>query len=101
MAKLTSDVDNAQIKRIFEILKSDSQIFDGLSVTEVEELQEVMRVVNFAKGDCIAAKGEPVDFFGFVAYGKLRVGKNPELTPEQQRKGQKIHFVEIGDMIGH
>ena len=80
--KLTSDIDPAQIKRIFDILRSDSSIFDGCSAAEVEEMQNVLRVVNFNAGECICALGEPVDFFAFVAFGKLRVGKNKVLTEE-------------------
>ena len=42
----------------------------------------VLRVVKFGASDCICQIGEPVDFFGFVAYGELRVGKTKKLTVE-------------------
>lgn len=100
-SKLTHDVDNAQIKRIFDILRTDTVLFDGCTTDEVDEVMNVLRVVSFNQGDCICSVGEPVDFFAFVAYGKLRVGKSKVLSAEQIRKGQKIHYVEIGEMIGH
>ena len=33
--KLLSDIDSAQVKRIFEILRDDTQIFTGMTHEEI------------------------------------------------------------------
>ena len=39
--------------------------------------------------------------FGIVLFGQLRIGKKAELTREEKNRGEKIHYLKIGDMIGH
>ena len=45
--------------------------------------------------------GEDVDMFGIVLFGSLRVGDKLELKPEEKARGEKIHYLKIGDMFGH
>jgi len=42
-----------------------------------------LKCLNFKKDECIARKGEPVDFFGIILHGKLRVGKSKTLAQIQ------------------
>lgn len=39
--------------------------------------------------------------FAIVLFGSLRVGDKMELKPEEKAKGEKIHYLKIGDMFGH
>ena len=45
-------------------------------------------------------KDEPVDMFGIVLFGELRIGKASGLGKEQIKAGHKIHYLTIGDMFG-
>jgi hypothetical protein len=46
-------------------------------------------------------KGEALDYFGLLLYGTLRIGEAAKLTAAEQKQGKTIHFLTIGDMIGH
>ena len=52
------------------------------------------------RGACIVEKGEDMDFFGIVVAGRLRVGQRKQLTEEQAKAGEKIHYIHIGEMLG-
>ena len=49
MARIISDIDNSQIKRILDVLATETDMFVGYSNQEIEELVGVLRVVNFKK----------------------------------------------------
>ena len=81
MARLVSDCDNNQTKRIFEILASDTRVFEGCSNTDMEDLINVLKVVSYKKGETICKQNEFIDFFAIVLYGTLRIGNVAELSP--------------------
>ena len=47
--KLTNDIDAAQVKRIFELLREETLVFAGMTLDEVTSLQNVFRVLNFRR----------------------------------------------------
>ena len=67
----------------------------------MEELQGVLKVLQYKKGNRICDVGEPVDMFGLVLFGKLRLGSQTKLTDLQTKRGLKINYFKIGDMFGH
>ena len=101
MAKLQSDIDVATSKKVFSLLAKDTNIFNGCSEQEVEGMMTILKVVSFDKGDQIVKSGEPIDMFCIVILGELRVGMESSLTPEQEKEGRKMHYLKLGDMIGH
>ena len=100
MARLVSDVDNTQSKRIFELIQTDTKVLDSFGPGDIDEVLNVLKVLQFKKGDCIAMKDEPLDIFGMVLFGELRIGKAQGLGKEQIKAGHKIHYLGIGDMFG-
>ena len=67
--KLLSDIDASQARRIFEVLRTDSTLFDECTSEEMDDMVSVLRLLNFEVNDVICKEGEYVDFFVFVAYG--------------------------------
>ena len=63
-SRLINDIDANQTKRIFEILLTDSNVFRGYSFSDLEEMLEVLRVVQYRKGEILCKEKEQVDFFG-------------------------------------
>ena len=61
----------------------------------------MLKVLHFRKGNRICDLGEPVDMFGLVLFGSLRLGSQTKLTDQQTKRGLKIHYFKIGDMFGH
>ena len=47
--RLINDVDTAQIKKIFEVLREETKIFEGYSNEDVQSLQNVMKVLSFKR----------------------------------------------------
>lgn len=47
--RLINDVDANQTKRIFEVLREETQIFKGWSLEEVLSLPTVLKVLNYKK----------------------------------------------------
>ncbi len=49
--KLASDIDIAQTKRIFEVLREDSpsNMFEGVTSLEMETIASLFKVVSFKK----------------------------------------------------
>ena len=70
MAKIINDVDMPQIKRIFDVLATDSPALSKYCTpADIEELLKVLKVCDFKKGDCICRKNEPIDMVGIVCFG--------------------------------
>ena len=83
MVKLTSDVEVTQIKRMFDVLATDSLALRATcNAADIEEILKVLKVCEFKKGDCICRRNEPIDLVAFICYGQLRVGSAMELTQE-------------------
>jgi len=101
MARLTSDIDIAQTKRIFDIIRSDTQTFKGFSMADIEDMLKVLKVCEFKKGEHVCKKGEAIDMFAVVCFGTLRVGRATSLTDRQKRLGHKINYFKLGEMLGH
>lgn len=49
MPKINSDIDGNQIKRIFEVLREETNLFDGYTSAEVENMSTLFKVLNFQK----------------------------------------------------
>ena len=65
-----SDVEQAQIKRIFDVLATDSlALKNTCTPNDIDELLKILKVCDFKKGDCICRKNEPIDLVGFVCFG--------------------------------
>lgn len=47
--RLINDLDPQQIKRIFDVLREETNIFEGLSYEDVQNLQLIFRVLQFKK----------------------------------------------------
>ena len=47
MARLVSDLDMSQTKKIFEVLANDTRIFKGCNHAEMEEIMSVFKVLDF------------------------------------------------------
>lgn len=47
--RLGHDIDQGQIKRIFEIMGQESTIFDGYSVEDMDEIMSVFKILQFKK----------------------------------------------------
>jgi len=99
--RLVSDIDAAQAKRILELISTETNIFHGFAPADFEEILHVLKIVQFKKGEKLAAKGEALDYFGILLYGSLRIGEAAKLTPSEEKRGHTIHYLKIGDMIGH
>jgi signal-transduction protein with cAMP-binding, CBS, and nucleotidyltransferase domain len=67
--RLTSDVDANQIKRIFDVLREETMLFEGLNAEEVAQLQTVFKILTFRRNEFICTKGDEVDFFGILLHG--------------------------------
>lgn len=62
------------------MLRTDSQLFDDCTADEIEDMVSVLKLLNFEAGEVICRQGEQVDFFAFVAYGRLRIGKDKAVS---------------------
>ena len=49
MSKLISDIDAAHMKRIFEIMQQDTEIFRKYSNPEIEEMLQLFKCLTFKK----------------------------------------------------
>ena len=49
MAKIVSDIDAAQQKRILEILHQEIELFKNLSNTEIEEMMNILKFLQAKK----------------------------------------------------
>lgn len=49
MPKINSDIDANQIKRIFEVLRDETYLFEGFTAIEVELMSTLFKVLNFQK----------------------------------------------------
>jgi hypothetical protein len=49
MPKINSDIDSNQIKRIFEVLREETTLFDGYTAAEVELMSTLFKVLSFSK----------------------------------------------------
>lgn len=47
--RLINDVDSAQVRRIFEILREETNLFDGLAQEDVISLQTVFKFLTFKR----------------------------------------------------
>jgi len=47
--KLINDVDLAQVKRVFEVLREETSLFEGMTTDEVAALQTVFKFLNFRR----------------------------------------------------
>jgi len=101
MTRLASDVDGAQIKRIFDVMRADCPAFKGYSHKDIDDMLLVLKVMQFQNGDCLVQKGEPVDMFAIVIQGRLRVGKKGQYEDEGGRQPRKPITLGFGDMLGH
>ena len=99
--RLGSDIDAGYAKKIFDLISTETNIFTGFAPADFDEILHVLKIVTFKKGEKLAAKGEPLDYFGILLYGSLRIGEAAKLTPKEVKQGKTIHYLKIGDMIGH
>jgi hypothetical protein len=49
MPRLASDIDNTQTKRIFDVLKEETTIFEGYSSSDVEQMSSLFKILTFQK----------------------------------------------------
>jgi len=49
MARLASDIDNNQAKRMFEILQQETAIFRKYSSQDIDEMLNVLKILNVKK----------------------------------------------------
>ena len=49
MARLSSDVDMSQVKKVFEVISTDTTIFKGCQPLEIDEMLQVLKICNFKK----------------------------------------------------
>jgi CRP-like cAMP-binding protein len=89
--RLISDVDANQIKRIFDVLRDETSIFEGMSQEDVASLQTVFKVLTFRRNDFICKKGDEIDFFGILLHGGVFA------SIEHNR----IRSLQIGEMFGY
>jgi hypothetical protein len=47
--RLNNDIDNSQVKKIFEVLREETDIFKGFSQEEINNLLVVFKVLQFKK----------------------------------------------------
>lgn len=47
--RLINDVDQAQVKRVFEVLREETNMFEGMSQEDVNQLQLVFKFLNFRR----------------------------------------------------
>ena len=47
--RLINDVDTAQVRRIFEILREETNLFEGLASDDVLSLQTVFKFLTFKR----------------------------------------------------
>ena len=73
----------------------------GYSPKEIEDMLSVLKIISFKKGECICEKNSPMDQLLWVVYGRMRIGKNAQLTKLQEQKGERIIYLQIGDMLGY
>ena len=67
--RLINDIDGNQIKRVFDLLRDETTLFQGLSQEEVASLQTVFRVLTFRKNDYVAKKGDDIEYVGVLLHG--------------------------------
>ena len=74
----------------------------------------ILKFLNFEQNEVICTQGENVDFFAFVAYGRLKIGnkkkesidpkatlENPKDSSPQANASTVTHYIGLGEMIGH
>lgn len=88
--RLSHDIDSKQSEKILDLLKQQTNIFKGFSKQDMAEISQVLKLVQFRKNQKICMVQEPVDMFGIVLYGDLRIGED----------NKDAHFLKIGDMFG-
>ncbi|CDW84841.1 UNKNOWN [Stylonychia lemnae] len=88
--RLTNDLDPNQTRKILEVLRDETSIFQGYSHDDVVSLSQVFKVLTFKRNDYIAKRNEEIDFFGIFLHGQAFVSLDL----------QKIKTMSIGDMIG-
>jgi len=49
MARLANDIDQSQVKRIFEVLSQETNIFQGYGLPDIEEIMGLLKVCQFKK----------------------------------------------------
>ena len=75
---------------MFDVLRDETTLFEGLSHEEVAQLQHVFKVLTFRRNDFITKKGDEVDYFGIILHG----------TAFASVDHQRFRTLQIGDMIG-
>lgn len=47
--RLINDVDLTQVKRIFEVLREETNLFEGMTQDEMIQIQNVFKFLNFRR----------------------------------------------------
>lgn len=71
------------LKQTLIELKDDLKIFNLLSDEELEQIIPLFEKITLKTGETLFSEGDPGDFVGFIASGKLEVKKQTEFKGKQ------------------
>ena len=78
-----------------------SRVFSKSSITKSKSEHTLLLTCIFKfRGEKIVSVNEDVDMFAIILYGTIRVGDKSELSASDKARGEKIHYLKIGDMFG-
>jgi len=99
LRKLTNELEAAQSRKLFQVLRTETQIFRGWSREELFALADAMVTLQIFKNDKLVNKGEDVDWMGILLEGTALVG---DLRPEGLlRPGAFIGYMNLLQLDGN
>lgn len=99
LRKLTSELDPAPTRKLFQVLRTETQIFRGWSRDELFALADAMVPLQIFKNDKLVNKGEDVEWVGILLEGTALVG---DLRPEGLlRPGAFIGYMNLLQLDGN
>ncbi|CAG9315660.1 unnamed protein product [Blepharisma stoltei] len=87
----TNELDQIQTRKLFQLIKQETQVFRGWSKEELNTLSDLGTTLKFFANNQIVRRGEIVEWFGIVLSGGGVVSSD----------FLKLGVVGVGDLIGY
>lgn len=91
LKKPINELDQIQTRKLYQLIKQETQIFKGWNKDELNSLADMGTVLKFFTGNQIARRGEIVEWFGLVLTGNAIISSD----------FLKLGEVSVGDLIGY
>lgn len=99
LRKLTTELDGAQTRKLFQLLRTEREIFRGWSREELFTLADAVVTLQVFKNDKLVSVGEDVQWLGILLEGTALVGSQ---RPEGLlRPGDFLGFMNILQLEGN